>query len=156
VAILESEGRALLRIADSAHAGQNTFGQAIYSGVGIVGETDVVATTLDSLLGALDVPQVDFVKIDVEGAEMAVLKGASRVLESDRPIIQLEVQERSLAAQGASASDLFALLEHQRYEILVFDNGSGRPARLAASPPSGLNVLAVPSERVTDVLAVNK
>jgi FkbM family methyltransferase len=152
VAILESEGRAVLRIADATHAGQNTFGDFIYSGVGILEETEVVATTLDSLLEALGVQRVDFVKIDVEGAERAVLRGSTRLLESDRPIIQLEVQERSLAAQGASTSDLFSLLEDRRYEILVYDDVSGRPARAGGAAPVGLNVLAVPAERVADVL----
>lgn len=50
----------------------------------------VQAVTLDNA----DLPVVRFIKIDVEGAEEAVLAGATQVIARDRPAILVEVEER--------------------------------------------------------------
>ena len=52
-------------------------------------EQSVLAVTLDWLLESLPHPGV--VKIDVEGAEMEVLKGAKRLFETVRPVVLCEV-----------------------------------------------------------------
>jgi FkbM family methyltransferase len=52
-------------------------------------QQSVVAVTLDWLLESLPAPAV--VKIDVEGAELEVLKGANRLFETVRPIVLCEV-----------------------------------------------------------------
>jgi FkbM family methyltransferase len=62
-------------------------------------EQSVIAVTLDWLLQTLPHPSV--VKIDVEGAEMEVLKGADRLFESVRPVVLCEVipaSERTVTA----------------------------------------------------------
>jgi FkbM family methyltransferase len=53
------------------------------------GRTDEVSiVTLDSV--ALDLPKVDLVKIDAEGAEIGVVKGMSKLIARDHPAIVLE------------------------------------------------------------------
>lgn len=52
-----------------------------------VGEGDIDIVTLDSL--AFDAP-VKLIKIDVEGMELDVLRGASKLLEKHRPLIYVE------------------------------------------------------------------
>ena len=47
--------------------------------------------TLDSLLAEIDIHSVDVMKIDVEGAELGVLRGAQQLLSSDRaPVLVFE------------------------------------------------------------------
>lgn len=53
-------------------------------------ELVVPATTLDALRSSLSRP-VALVKVDAEGAEEQVLSGARRLLETDRPLVTLEV-----------------------------------------------------------------
>jgi hypothetical protein len=49
---------------------------------------------LDDWLRESEIDHVDFMKLDVEGAEWAVLKGAPHLLESKhRPVILAEVQD---------------------------------------------------------------
>jgi FkbM family methyltransferase len=41
--------------------------------------------TLDAYVQERQLGRVDLIKVDVEGAELSVLQGASRVLKRDRP-----------------------------------------------------------------------
>ena len=65
------------------------------------------AVTLDGLWSAHGEPEVSVVKVDVEGAEPAVLRGARRVLERWHPPILLEANDA--AARDAQAAILAPL-----------------------------------------------
>jgi FkbM family methyltransferase len=58
--------------------------------------------------------KVSLLKIDVEGAEFAVLKGARRILRQHAPLLVLECENRHLT-QG-SVADVFSYLESVGYE----------------------------------------
>jgi hypothetical protein len=48
--------------------------------------TEVSADTLDNLLRSVGIDQVNWIKIDVEGAEYEVLKGAKEILSASKDI----------------------------------------------------------------------
>lgn len=58
---------------------------------------------------------VGFVKIDVEGHELAVLRGASRLLEIDRPAIMLEAEERHRSRALDSVVEFLAPFGYRGY-----------------------------------------
>jgi FkbM family methyltransferase len=62
--------------------------------------------TLDSIV----MEKVDFIKIDVEGAELGVLRGATKLLEH-KPIIYMEYDFDSVLEYGANHGDIFELLK---------------------------------------------
>lgn len=100
----------------------------------------VPTITLDTLLESLPAP--DLVKIDVEGAELMVLRGATRLLEEVRPTLYIEVGT-DLAAEVA------ALLRQADYTL----HDGAKPH--AASTPSDschFNTLAIPVARTVGVL----
>ncbi|WP_163616436.1 FkbM family methyltransferase, partial [Klebsiella pneumoniae] len=66
----------------------------------------VTVETLDDVIDRCALPRIDFVKIDVEGAEVGVLKGARKVLMSSRPLLLLEANEPALRAQDTSVDEL--------------------------------------------------
>jgi FkbM family methyltransferase len=66
---------------------------------------NVEASPLDNMVAK----SVDWLKLDVEGYELAVLKGAEVILEQHRPIIQMEVKS---ANQGMGKSTAYKLLHH--------------------------------------------
>jgi FkbM family methyltransferase len=55
--------------------------------------------TLDHLLAAGKTPPPDMIKIDVEGAEAMVLKGADRILRERHPRLFIEIHSRTLAEE---------------------------------------------------------
>lgn len=58
----------------------------------------VIARTIDSLLERYEVPNPDFMKIDVEGHEHRVLFGARKTLATHRPDLLIEFHSKDLHA----------------------------------------------------------
>lgn len=67
----------------------------------------------------------DLLKVDVEGAELKVLRGASRLLERHRPRIFLSLHPGLLRCAGENVEELRAALSAHRYELLTAE---GDPA----------------------------
>jgi FkbM family methyltransferase len=72
---------------------------------------------------------VSFIKIDVEGAEPFVFRGAKRLLAADRPVILCEINPRQLErVAGCTGSDFIAELAALGYQCFELESGS--PAAL--------------------------
>jgi FkbM family methyltransferase len=86
----------------------------------------VPTIALDDYIEKNRVLRVDLLKIDVEGAEMNVFKGAQRLLSRpDAPMILLEVNPSALERMGASREDVAALLQQNGYRLRTLaDHGS--------------------------------
>jgi FkbM family methyltransferase len=66
-----------------------------------VGQTDVLALTIDRYVRDQGIPIVHFIKIDTEGNELKVLQGGKQTIEDHLPII---LYEFSLTVDGLSDS----------------------------------------------------
>jgi FkbM family methyltransferase len=71
---------------------------------------EVESSTLDEYVDNHVIDRIDAMKVDVEGAELLVLKGGWRTLERDRPLLVIEIEERWTRRFGHSAVDVFELL----------------------------------------------
>ena len=81
---------------------------------------------------AVDVPQIALdltgtalikraphvVKIDVEGAELDVLRGAEAFLNEHKPLLVIEVDPRNTAQCGYTPEDVYALLKRWGVEYV--------------------------------------
>jgi FkbM family methyltransferase len=96
----------------------------------------VPVTSLDDLAARLQLPAIDVVKIDVEGAELEVLAGMQRVLAEQRPFVIAEMHDRNAEFCRAMAA--------ARYRVVNLDG-------LQDVPEAGPNVhvLCEPVERIT-------
>lgn len=148
-AVGSEAGRRVLHLADAQHAGQNTLGSVVYGGVSVVGSEEVAVASLDQIIAEAGLTAVSVLKIDVEGAEHEVLRGALRCLDELRPVILMELQEPSLAALGSSVAEVLGLLEAHGYRVLAY--GSADSPMLvplsAANRAEAQDVVAVPVER---------
>ena len=96
-----------------------------------VSEQEVIElTTLDDSVDRERLDRLDVLKIDVEGAELEVVRGGASTIERFRPVLLLEVSRVCLQAAGSSE---ILLLEHlsrwYRFE-LVQRNGRSRPIEI--------------------------
>jgi FkbM family methyltransferase len=62
--------------------------------------------------------RVSLLKIDAEGAELAIFRGAQRVLDESRPLLVFECENRHLPR--GSLEDVFAFLAEAGYEGFFF------------------------------------
>jgi FkbM family methyltransferase len=87
-------------------------------------------TTLDAALEPHPLSKVTFVKCDVEGAELSVLKGATNLLNGDRPPIWMIEMNRVTAGQfGYQPGDIienFRQFAGAGYRAYLIDAATGR------------------------------
>ncbi len=138
VAVTDRCGHATFHVARPECTGYSSLRDL---GADATRQVTVPTIPLDALLERLT--PVRLVKIDVEGAELLVLRGMAGLIERDRPYIIVEVDDNFLRAQGGSAADVCSLLEHAGYTLLrIVERGDLEP--LDAPPIVRCNLLAQP------------
>jgi hypothetical protein len=60
---------------------------------------------------------LDYIKIDTEGAELRILRGARRTLTRQRPVVQIEVHGPFMAQGGDTVEALFQFMREHRFRI---------------------------------------
>jgi FkbM family methyltransferase len=132
-------------------SGQTRFyaaprGRSGYSSIRDLGEqtsgvSSVPTVALDALLD--EFPPVRLVKIDVEGAELCVLRGMRRLIARDRPFLIVELDDGFLRELGADAGQVCTLLRETGYELeRIVAAGGLQP--ITEPPQDRCNVLAGP------------
>jgi FkbM family methyltransferase len=103
---------------------------------------------LDDVLEGIRWPRVDFIKLDVEGAELSFLRGARKMLSGEvRPAILVEVQDIRTAPWGYAARDIVRFLADARYGwFALADDGSLESVSSDSESYDG-NLVALPQER---------
>jgi FkbM family methyltransferase len=94
---------------------------------------DVQVVTLDEEIVTLGL-EPDLIKIDVEGAEFDVLKGAEKYLTEKRPVLLLSFHPAMLQTRGEDISQIFDWLGRKGFTCKVIDEDYE------------IHVLAVPTE----------
>lgn len=80
----------------------------------VVGETYLRSTTIDIITEEAQRP-INFIKIDCEGWETAILLGASKTIAKFKPGLLIEVNDGALKNQGSDADEIFEILEYHGY-----------------------------------------
>ena len=60
---------------------------------------------------------MDVIKIDVEGAELLVLKGASETLDRYHPVVEVELIDKQLANMATSSAEVIGFLRTHGYAV---------------------------------------
>ncbi len=74
--------------------------------------------TLDDYVLTHSIERVGLIKLDVDGHECQVLRGADQVLKSNRPIILMELAPYTLCEAGDSLEELLRILAEAGYSLL--------------------------------------
>jgi len=96
------------------------------SGVGYLatepqaGSIEVPTMLLDQHAEQTGISRLDFVKIDIEGAEVAALRGAERTIRRFRPTLAVEYNRDTAKRAGTSIEELDRLLDSYGYDRFTF------------------------------------
>lgn len=81
----------------------------------------VEVVSLDQYVLNRSMDRIDVMKLDVEGGELDVFRGATRVLTEMRPMIICEVLDLATRAWGYEAKEIVTMLE--KYDFVWFEFG---------------------------------
>ncbi len=76
----------------------------------------------------------DFIKIDVEGCELKVLKGATRTIKKYRPKMIIEINREALDRQGNTSHEIFDWLRKRHYVWSIIDDPFEDVFNIIATP----------------------
>jgi FkbM family methyltransferase len=97
---------------------KKTIAQRKRSHTTVVGE-QIQITTLDQDIAQAGLPPPEFVKIDVEGLELAVLKGGARTLAAYHPALFLEMHGETLREKKRKVTEIVDWLTQAGYKNVV-------------------------------------
>jgi FkbM family methyltransferase len=112
-------------------------------------QTTTECITLDAFVTERHIDRVAFVKIDVEGWELSVLRGARHVLTALRPVVVFEYDPAYVSRSGGSADDVTRCWSDADYELFALDPRRP-PAPVTHLGDRGGNFLALPRKSASD------
>ena len=116
VACAESESTLEFYAAPRANTGESSLSKENASQQGPTAASfSVRARPLDAILKEAKLDRVDVIKIDVEGAELRVLKGAAQTLADFHPVLIVEMDQSQLKAMGTSVDEVTQFLAAHGY-----------------------------------------
>lgn len=142
-AVSNIEGTLHLFLSKTANAGTHS---TLYNERTVTEESiQIPATTLDAFARATNLPRLDLIKVDVEGAEFEVIQGADSVLRTYRPRVILELCDRLQIERGLSSRQIKEfMVEHNYSAYTIADDGTPIPSGLD-DPHINDNVLFIPN-----------
>lgn len=84
---------------------------------------EVQLITLDDCILRENIRSVHFIKMDIEGGEFRVLRGAAQILRDFRPIIAAELNSVCLKRDNHTPEDVVQLLRSAEYQTFSFNEG---------------------------------
>jgi FkbM family methyltransferase len=112
--------------------------------------TMVAVTTLDAFCADRCIDRVDFIKCDIEGAEVAFLRGAQSVLSRCRPVMLIEINPSALAKFGNNPAELLSILRSHDYALFTTDRHGISPLGELPEDLDFVNTVALPSRLAPD------
>lgn len=98
---------------------------------------DATVSTLDDYVARNNLERLDFIKADIEGAELLLLNGGLTTLKRFKPCLMLEIQAHSTGLFGYAPAAVFTLLGGLGYRAYYV----GKDAGLVPYQPSNAAVL---------------
>ncbi len=111
--------------------------------------TEVETTTIDTLVAEQKLTKVDFIKLDIEGAELKALQGAKNTLSTCRPAICMEISVGSGSDVEEAAHHHLVSLGYDAYEFV-----QGKLEKLRKLTPPHVNVFYLPDAAQNDTGAM--
>lgn len=95
VALSEIQGRAQMNLVGECSGANALAVTTIHQDKTVLSQASVVLSTLDDIVANITLNEPIVIKVDVEGHELAVLKGSAKLLESSNGVIQIEIYQNN-------------------------------------------------------------
>ena len=119
-------------------------------------EVAVRIETLDEYFTGAGLSRLDLIKIDVEGAELLVLKGGRKTLARQKPILFMELLRKWSLPFGYHPNDVIALLGEIGYRGYAIDNNNLVPFYTMTDETRQTNFFFVDPDKHANWLAANR
>ena len=123
-------------------------------------------TKLDDFLSSAGLEQIRFIKIDAQGCEVKILRGAGELIKRSRPFVQAEFSPAHIRFCGDSIFDILSFLDRNNYLPFWLQEQDDLSVEQILRPVSisdllyiaqdlnhkelGVDILMVPSERLNE------
>jgi FkbM family methyltransferase len=143
-AISDSEGEITLVYPSE----ENTIlGRMLAEGENAEGKFEKAQTIrLDTFVRDHNINRVDFIKMDVEGAEPFVLEGGAETIQRFRPMMMIEVNPETLELLGSSAAELFEKIYALGYDTYRIGWTGMHPLRPTDNIHPFVNAICIPKK----------
>jgi len=84
----------------------------------ILNGVEVEVNTIDNFVSTRKLSKINFIKIDVEGAEYDTLLGGRQVFLKYKPHVIVAIHPEPIEKKGDRLEDIFDLIEELRYDII--------------------------------------
>jgi len=112
VAISDTNGHTTIYVSADDNSGMSGMKTA----ENFSGESETVqCLTLDEAVIQYNLPKIDLIKIDVEGAEINVLQGMQQIRAKQKPVILIEASKATLAMYNERIESIYEILYADQY-----------------------------------------
>lgn len=138
LALSQSIGESQLYVTKAVHCSSlyppnedylNRF-RGMKEGIQLDFTVDIETTTLDDFCQSEGIKEIDFIQVDVQGADLDVLKGAAKILEHSILGVKIEVEFSSMYVNQPLFSDIDVYLRTRDFllfDLITDDNWCRRP-----------------------------
>lgn len=116
---------------DTGHRNQGLASLVISEDPGAPRRCSVNVITLDEFVKIHNVDRIDFMKVDIQGAEPLLIEGGRETLARLQPSLIIEISPSHLIAGGSSSRSLLLTLEELGYRVFELNRDGGRGRRIS-------------------------
>lgn len=113
----KEDGSIKLWLNDNHHADHRTVTSKLSTVLESGKSITVPCISLDSYVAEKNIKRVQFIKIDVQGVEELVMRGASKTIVRDRPIVVFEYSPYQIKESGFRPTELLQFFTGRSYNL---------------------------------------
>ncbi len=138
-----------MAIAKETHVNQGMSSLVEWEHQELTQSISVECMTLDHYVEVKRLQRLDFMKIDIQGAEPLLLEGGNNAFQKLKPVVAMEIAPTSLEASHYSSQKIIAMMEDMGYNGWLLDRHGNLNVQITAAttPPdfSADNVIFCPA-----------
>lgn len=149
----ENDETGILFLADVENEGMSSLKEPEnYSGK----KEEIKIISLDNWMNRSALENISLIKMDVEGSELAALKGMKNIIDEFHPLIISEINPQTLSLFGLKSEDIYKFIYGLGYEIYLIEKSGNLKRYVKPEPEKAGNVLFIHPDKILNYPALFK